>query len=167
MFFIDPHFIQVSCWWFNFYYLYNFELSSPSISVLELLTVLHKDRNFNHWLNNKFIYSRYLKTTKLHISSLVQRGFEIRPFEIRKHLKSGLFKGQILYGQVFKWLGFSYGYSLKNRTILSGFEMIFWQNGNHLSVFQMVGLLDFRSHSNSRPFPVFNWKKTKWLLLQF
>ena len=28
-----------------------------------------------------------------------------------------------------------------------------WKNGGHLSGFQIVGLLDFRSHSKSRPFP--------------
>ena len=43
-----------------------------------------------------------------------QWGSEIRPFEIRKHLKSGLFEGQISNG--------------------------FRRNGHLLSVFQMVGL---------------------------
>ena len=60
-------------------------------------------------------------------------GSEIRPFKIRKHLKSRLFEGQISNGQVFKWCGFRYGYRyspnhlktgpLKIRMILSRFQM--------------------------------------------
>ena len=38
----------------------------------------------------------------------IQWGSEIRPCEIRKHLKSGLFEGRISNGPVFKWSGFSY-----------------------------------------------------------
>ena len=35
-------------------------------------------------------------------------GPEIQPSDIRKHLKSGLFKGRISIGPVFKWSGFSW-----------------------------------------------------------
>ena len=48
-----------------------------------------------------------------------------------------------------------------SREILFGFQMV-WQNGSHLSGFQMVGLLDFRSHSKSGPFatqPLFDHSK--------
>ena len=44
--------------------------------------------------------------------------------------------------------------------ILNGF----WQNGSHLSWFQMVGLPDFRSHSKSGPFAtqlIFDHKKSR------
>ena len=37
----------------------------------------------------------------------IQKGSEIRPFEIRKYLKSGLLEGRVSNGPVFKWLGFS------------------------------------------------------------
>ena len=65
----------------------------------------------------------------------IQWWSEIRPFEIQKHLKSGLFEGPISNGPVFKWSGFSYGYSLnpnqsktglfKIRTFLFRFRMFF------------------------------------------
>ena len=54
----------------------------------------------------------------------IQWGSEIRPFEIRKHLKSGLFEGRISNGPVFKWSGFSYQ-PFEIRTFLSGFQMVF------------------------------------------
>ena len=79
----------------------------------------------------------------------VQWGSEIRPFEIRKHLKSGLFEGRISNGLVFKWSGFSYQ-PFEIRKFLSGF--------------QMVGLPDFRSHLKSRPFatqPVLDHSKSR------
>ena len=70
----------------------------------------------------------------------------------RKHLKSQLFKGRISNGPVFKWWGFSYGYSpnhsktepFKIRMFLSRFQMFFWQNSGHMSGFLIVGLPDFR-----------------------
>ena len=40
-------------------------------------------------------------------------------------------------------------WTLNILTFMSGFQMV-WQNGCHLSQFQMVGLPDFRSHSKSR-----------------
>ena len=43
--------------------------------------------------------------------SQIMRESEIRSFEIRKHLKSGLSEGRIKNGPVFKWLGLSYCYS--------------------------------------------------------
>ena len=75
--------------------------------------------------------------------------------------QAGLCEGQISNGLAFKWLSFTYGYSpnqsktgpFKIGTFLSGFQMVIWQNGCHLSGFQMVGLPDFRSHSKSRSFP--------------
>ena len=77
------------------------------------------------------MWSDHLKTIQR-----VQRGSEIRPFEIWKYLKSGLFEGQISNGPVFKWSSFGYGYSsspnhlqtrpFKIRTLLSGFQF-FWQ----------------------------------------
>ena len=67
-------------------------------------------------------------------------------------LKSGLFEGQILNGPVFKWSGLSYSYSCSPNHSKTGhfclmFQMVFDKNGGQ---FQMVGLLDFRSHSKSR-----------------
>ena len=38
------------------------------------------------------------------------------PFEIRKNSKSGLFKGQISNGLVFKWSGYSYTQPCDNQT---------------------------------------------------
>ena len=57
---------------------------------------------------------------------------EIRPFEIPKQVKSGIFEGRISNGLVFKSSGFSFCYSpnhlktgqFKIRTILSGFQMV-------------------------------------------
>ena len=70
----------------------------------------------------------------------IQWGSEIWPFKIWKHLKSGLFEGQISNGSVFKWSGFVW---ISND---------FWQNGGHLSGFKMVGLPDFSFHPKSGPF---------------
>ena len=83
------------------------------------------------------------------------------------HAKSRIFEGRVSNGPVFKWLGFSYGYSyntnplktgpFKMQTFLSGFQKCltkWW--------FQMVGLPDFRSHSKCGPFatqPLFNHSK--------
>ena len=102
----------------------------------------------------------------------MQKGSEIQPFEILKHLKSGLFEGQISNAPVFKWPDFSYGYSpnhsktgtFKIQTFLSKFQMVFDKMFPHLSRFQMVGLPDFRSHSQSRPFatqPLFDNSKSR------
>ena len=47
--------------------------------------------------------------------------------------------------------------------VLGGISNGFWQIGCHLSAFQMVGLLDFRSHSKSRPFatqPIYDHSKS-------
>ena len=43
------------------------------------------------------------------ISNSLQWRSEIRPPEIQKHSKLGLFEGRILNGLDFKWSGFSYG----------------------------------------------------------
>ena len=87
----------------------------------------------------------------LSISNIQWRS-EIWPFEIRKHLKSWLFEGWISNGPVFKWMGFSYGYSpnhsktgpFKIRTILSGFKMFLrkwhlfvWISNGWVSGFQI------------------------------
>ena len=70
----------------------------------------------------------------------LQWGSEIRPFEIWKHSKSALFEGHISNGTVFKWSGFSYGYSnspnhFEKRTIqnLDFFPDFngFWQDGRY------------------------------------
>ena len=53
----------------------------------------------------------------------LQWGSEIRPFEIRKHSKSGLFESRISNGPVFKWSGFSYQ-PFEIQTFLSGFQMV-------------------------------------------
>ena len=102
---------------------------------------------------------------------------EIRPFKIRKHLKSGILKvrfqmGPFSNGLVFKRLGFNYGYSpnhLKNWTIRNRDDFVqisngLWQNGCNLSRFQMAGLLDFRSLSKSGLFatqPLFDHSKSR------
>ena len=81
---------------------------------------------------------------------------------------SGLFEGRISNGFVFEWSGFCYSYSpnhSKSGRFCPDFKWFltkwqpfvqilngFWQNGSYLSGFQIVGLLDFRSHSKSRPF---------------
>ena len=73
-----------------------------------------------------------LNKNKQLLTIQIQWGTEIRPFEIRKHLKSGLFEGRISNGPVFKWSGFSYGYGpnhLKTgpfeiQTFLFGFQMV-------------------------------------------
>ena len=54
----------------------------------------------------------------------IQSESEIRPFEIRKHLKSWLFEGRISNGPVFIRSGFSYQ-PLEIRTFLSGFQIVF------------------------------------------
>ena len=87
--------------------------------------------------------------------------------EIQKHLKSGLFESQISNGVVFKWSSFSYSPNhsktglFKIQPFLSGFQMV-WQNGGHLSRFQLVGLPDYRSNSKFRPLetnPLFDHSK--------
>ena len=94
----------------------------------------------------------------------VQRGSEICPFEIR-HLKYGLFEGQISIIPVFEWSGFIYGYSFSSNKSKTG---LFGQNFQWfleklrpcvLSPFQMVGFPNFRSHLKSGKFatqPLFN-----------
>ena len=57
------------------------------------------------------------------------------------------------------WSGFSYGYD-----VFVWISNCFWQNGTHLSGFQMFGLRDFKSHSKSRPFstqPLFDHSKSR------
>ena len=87
----------------------------------------------------------YKYTTCLYIHILrVQRGSEIRPFEIWKHLKSGPFEGQISNGPVFTFS--------ESGCFCQDFKW-FWTNG-HLSGFPIVGLPDFRSHLKSKPFAI-------------
>ena len=43
------------------------------------------------------------------LGSNLQWASKIRPFTIRKHLKSRLFEGRISNGLDFKWPGFNYG----------------------------------------------------------
>ena len=95
-----------------------------------------------------------------------QWGSEIWPFEIRKHLKSGLFKGRFSNGQalaiaIVPTIKF---WTIQNPDIFVWISNGFWQNGSNLSGFQMVGLPDFRSHSKSRPFatqPLFDHSKSR------
>ena len=88
--------------------------------------------------------------------SPIQRGYEIHPIRIWKHLKSRLFEGRI-----------SNGWTLAMATVivptiqkpdhsnLDVFVQIsngFWPNGGLLSRFQIRGHLDFSSHLKSGPF---------------
>ena len=43
---------------------------------------------------------------------------------------------------------------IQNPNIFVQISNDFWQNGSHLSGFQMIRLLDFRSHLKSRPFKI-------------
>ena len=84
--------------------------------------------------------------------------------------KTELFEDQISNGPVLEGLGFNSSYCphhLKTRPfktwifvpISNGLS----QNCGHLYEFQMVGLLDFRSHLKSRPFlnqPIFDYYKS-------
>ena len=100
-------------------------------------------------------YISHAINTFLKPSLNIQWGSEIRPFEIPKPLKSRLSEGQISNGLVFKWSGFSNGYSyspnqskkgpFKILMFLSGFQMVF----DRMAI---IWLSDFRSNSNSRPF---------------
>ena len=88
----------------------------------------------------------------------IQWGSEIRPFEIWKHLKSGLFEGQISNGPVFKWSCFSYGYSYNpnhlNTRPFKCFVRIsngFWQKGGHLSGSMLPDLKSIQSPDHLQP----------------
>ena len=80
---------------------------------------------------------------------MIQWGSEIRPFEIRRHLKSGLFEGQISNGRALV-MAIAIVPTIQNPDVFVRISNIFWQNGGHLSGFQMVGVPDFRCHSKSR-----------------
>ena len=75
-----------------------------------------------------------VKVQNLHVLVFWEQwGSEIQTFKIWKHLKSRLFEDQISNGQVFKWLGFHYGYrpnrsktgTFEIRMFLSRFQMVF------------------------------------------
>ena len=67
--------------------------------------------------------------------------------KIQKHLKSGLFDGQISIRPVFKWLGFNYSPnhsktgSLKILTFLSGFQLEFDKMATICLYFKWLGFL--------------------------
>ena len=90
--------------------------------------------------------------------------------------QSGLFEYHISNSAGFNALGYNYFNSYgtnhlktgpyKIQTFLSRFQMCFFflQNSSHLSGFQMVGLLYFRSHLKSRPYAnqtLFNHLKSR------
>ena len=114
------HFGVVSVWIQDTTYQEWAELVSKSADpiITELRSQIHK------------LKSRIHSSEKFSLFLHLQRGSEVR-----KHLKSGFFEDRILNGPVFKWLGFSYGYSyspnhLKTgpfeiQTFLSGFQMVF------------------------------------------
>ena len=106
-------------------------------------------------------------------TSLKQRKYCSKQPGIRKHLKSGLFEGQISNGPVFKWRDFSYGLCNHSKFRLfcpdfkwfltkwlqfvgisngwaSGFQIPFkiWTNCNSTSFqpFEIQTSPDFRSH---------------------
>ena len=65
-----------------------------------------KTQNFSSWV---FRFSSFwMASVSWGLDAMqIQWGSEIRPYEIRIHLKSGLFEGRILNGPVSKWLGCS------------------------------------------------------------
>ena len=89
-----------------------------------------------------------------------------------KYLKSGIFEGSISNGRALAmaialvptiW---KQAHS-KFRHFCRDFKW-FWQNGDHLSRFQMVGLPDFRFHSKSRPLqptPLFDHSESRLVLI--
>ena len=77
---------------------------------------------------------------------------------IREHLKSGLSNDQALT------VAIAIAPAIWNLDIFVWISNGFWQNGGHLSGFQMVGLPNFRSHLKSGPFatqPFFNHSESK------
>ena len=102
------------------------------------------------WLTNK-------KGNKARCFNLLVYHDDYPQLEYKQYsgdLKSELFEGLISNGLRFnKWSGFCYVYSsnhLKTWNFCLDIKQ-FWQNGGHLSAFQMVGLPDFRFHLKSRP----------------
>ena len=108
----------------------------------------------NHLIFTDPVLSKWYTNSRL----IIQWGFEIWLFKIQKHLKSRLFEDKISNCLVFKGLGYSYGPNhsktgpFENPDIFVPISNGFWQNGGHFSRFQMVGIPDFRFHSESRPF---------------
>ena len=92
-----------------------------------------------------WIFFVWISSVFLAIWHPIQLGSEIRPFEIR-----------IFWRLDFKWSSFSYGYS-PNHSKTGPFKIFvqisngLWQNGGHVSGFQIMGLPDFRSLLKSRP----------------
>ena len=65
------------------------------------------------------------------------------------HLNFGLFEDQISNGLA---LAIAIVPTIQNPDVFVQISNVFWQNGSHLSGFQMIGLPEFRSHWKSRPF---------------
>ena len=91
--------------------------------------------NFRSPLYQTYLSRRPKNQTNLLIRSLINDQ-SIDSGDLKSiHLKSGLFEGGISNGSVFKWLGFSYGYSVdpnhsktgpfNSWMFLSGFQMFF------------------------------------------
>ena len=77
---------------------------------------------------------------------------------IREHLKSGLSNDQALT------VAIAIAPAIWNLDIFVWISNGFWQNGGHLSGFQMVGLPNFRSHLKSRKSVwILNVQVFKWL----
>ena len=102
-------------------------------------------------------------TSDYHLNN-VQWASEIRPFEIPKHLKSILLEGLISNDLAIAIVPtIQKCEHSKSGRFCPHFEW-FWHNGSQLSRFQMVGLLDFRSHWKSGPFatqPLFGHSKSR------
>ena len=105
------------------------------------------------FLTLKF-FNVYMSTFIYHTNGLTNKERIWNPTILnQKHLKSGIFQGQISNGQALAMSIAMVPIIRKNCTIWNADFSIrisngFSQNGSQLSRFQMVGLPDFRSHSN-------------------
>ena len=81
----------------------------------------------------------------------IQWGSEIRTFKIQKHLKSGLFEGPRFSNGRALAMAIALVPTIWNLDIFVPILNVFLKNGSYLSIFQMVGLPDFRSHLKSEP----------------
>ena len=86
-----------------------------------------------HSLTPRNMLIRHISVDQGNPVLVIQWRFKIWPFKIQKHLKSGLFEGQISNVPVFKGSGLGYSHSpnhlktwpFKIWMFLSGFQMIF------------------------------------------
>ena len=131
--------------------------SSPAYDTTKILNeLLANDAWLEQVSKTKLIKCRMWLTRRSGYS-----GDEIRPFEIRKHLKSGLFDGRISLAMAIAIVP-----TIWKPDLLDVFVQIsncFWLNGCCLSGFQME---DLGFHSKSGPFanqPLLDLKKS-WLV---